>query len=253
MPSEIIAYHQTALEAARAVATVLFAGADRTVNFQSARDVKLQADIDSEQVIREKLALTGLPIIGEEFGGDATLWDRDELYWVVDPLDGTYNYLRNQPSTCVSIALMRGRAALSGVVHDFCGARVYEGVEGRGVSINGVPLKPVWAQTAEEGCLMTGFPALADMSAQALTLFVEQAGRFKKVRMIGSAALAVAYVGTGQADVYYENCVNLWDVAAGMALVRAAGGFTELTFSGTRPLCFNVWAAGRKEWMGCAK
>lgn len=253
MPADIIAYHQIALEAARNVATVLLAGADRTVNFQSARDVKLQADIDSERVIREKLAPTGLPIIGEELGGDATLWDRDELYWVVDPLDGTYNYLRNQPSTCISIALMRGRTALSGVVHDFCGSRVYEGIVGHGVSVNGAPLKPAWAQTVEEACLMTGFPALADMSPHALTLFVEQAGHFKKVRMIGSAALAVAYVGTGLADVYYENRVNLWDVAAGMALVRAAGGFTKLTLSGNRPLCFNVWAAGRKEWIGGRK
>ncbi|MDR3228572.1 MAG: inositol monophosphatase [Puniceicoccales bacterium] len=247
---DLFSLQKLALEAAAQTAKTLLAGADRTVNFLSAQDVKLQADTDSERVIREQLAPTGLPVIGEELGGDPALFDGDALYWVVDPLDGTYNYLRDQPSTCVSIALMRGREPLCGVVHDFCGGRVYAGVVGAGVSINGTALKPQWAEKTENACLMTGFPAGADKSPEALALFTTRVRRFKKIRMIGSAALAAAYVGVGQADVYHEEFTNLWDVAAGLALVRAAGGFYSLKPTGAQPLSFTVWAAGKKEWLG---
>ncbi len=240
-----------ALEAAAAAAAVLAAGADRTVNFLSADDVKLQADEDSERLVREKLAGTGLPIIGEELGGDPMLFDSgNELYWVVDPLDGTYNYTRDQPATCVSIGLMRGKNPVAGVIHDFCGRRIYAGIVGAGVTINGVAHKTEWAKTDSDACIMTGFPAAADKSPEALAQFFGQVRRFKKVRMIGSAALAVAYVGTGKADVYYETGTNLWDVAAGMAIVLAAGGVIDLKPTGKKPLNYNLWAAGKREWMG---
>ncbi|MDR2980687.1 MAG: inositol monophosphatase [Puniceicoccales bacterium] len=250
---EISAYHKLALSAAAAAAQVLHDGANRTVNFLSPQDVKLQADEDSEKLIRRMLAETGLPIIGEELGGDPGLFEGNQLYWVVDPLDGTYNYLRNQPATCVSIGLMRGSEPVSGVIHDFCGDRVYAGVVGTGVTINGVSLQPSWADSLDQACLMTGFPAATDKSPEALAQFVEQVRRFKKIRMIGSAALAVAYVGTGQADVYYETATNLWDIAAGMAIVRAAGGVIDLQPTGKKPLNFNLWAAGKQEWIGARK
>ncbi|MDR2863047.1 MAG: inositol monophosphatase [Puniceicoccales bacterium] len=250
--TDIASYHALALEAAATAARALLAGGDRTVNFSNVRDVKLQADVDAENAIRRELAPSGLPIIGEELGGDPALFEGGALYWVVDPLDGTYNYLRNQPATCVSIALMRGREPLCGIVHDFSGARIYAGIVGQGVSVNGVPVSPAWAATLEQACLMTGFPAATDKSPEALAHFVAQVRQFKKIRMIGSAALAVAYVGTGQADVYYETRTNLWDVAAGMALVRAAGGALDLRPAGGKPLCFDLWAAGRPEWIPAA-
>lgn len=103
-----------------AVATARTAGAalakrtDRTVNSETGHDIKLQADVDSENLIRERLARTKLPVIGEEIGGDTSLLDRDEPYWAVDPLDGTYNYLRGMPGACVSIGLWRGRRPILG-------------------------------------------------------------------------------------------------------------------------------------------
>jgi myo-inositol-1(or 4)-monophosphatase len=253
MPFDISELHRQAREAAAKTAAILLGGANKTVNFRSAHDVKLQADVDSEKLVRSELAASGLPVIGEELGGDAALFEGDALYWVVDPLDGTYNYLRDQPATCVSIGLMRGREPLCGVIHDFCGGRVYEGVVGRGVTINGVPVTPQWAENLAQACLMTGFPAAANKSAEALAVFVRRVGQFKKVRMIGSAALATAYVGMGLADVYLENGTNLWDVAAGLALVKAAGGdyvLTPMAGAGAEvALRFDVVAAGKKEWL----
>jgi myo-inositol-1(or 4)-monophosphatase len=240
--------YEQALAAAAATGEILHGGANRTINFLSPNDVKLQADVDSEQLIRKALGVTGLPVIGEELGGDPALFEGDELYWVVDPLDGTYNYLRDQPATCVSIGLMRGRDPLCGVIHDFCGGRVYAGIVGRGVTINGLALTPRWADSIEHACLMTGFPAAANKSPDALATFVRRAGRFKKIRMIGSAALAVAYVGTGLADVYFEDGTNLWDVAAGLALVRAAGGVYTLTPTDA-PLRYNLAAAAKRDWL----
>ncbi len=241
---------ELALDAARRAGDALRAGTDRTISLLDAADVKLKADEDAERLVRDILARSGLPIIGEELGGDAALWEsKDELYWVVDPIDGTYNYLRDQPATCVSIALMKGREPVLGVVREFAAGNTFLGVVGDGVFINGSRITPVFATEIAQACLMTGFPAAADKSPEALTEFLRDVGRFKKIRMIGSAAMAVAYVGVGRADVYYENATSLWDVAAGLALVKAAGGVYTIAPTGKKPLNFNVRAAGKSEWL----
>ena len=247
---DIARLKQLALDAAHQAGAALRSGTDRTISLQDAADVKLKADEDAEKLVREVLSASGLPIIGEELGGDASLWEsKDEYYWVVDPIDGTYNYLRDQPATCVAFALMKVREPVLGVVREFAAGNTFLGVVGDGVYINGVRVIPKFADEIAQACLMTGFPAAADKSPDALTGFLRDVGRFKKIRMIGSAALAVAYVGVGRADVYYENATNLWDVAAGLALVKAAGGVYTIVPTGKKPLNINVRAAGKAEWL----
>lgn len=208
-------YLQIATESARAAGAILREGAGlRHVNFQDAKDVKLQADIESEQFIRARLtAATGLPIIGEEQGGDEKLPLRDELYWVVDPLDGTYNYLRGIPQCCVSIGLMRGLTPVVGAVYDFNADELFAGAAGWGVTVNGQAVSPVWPDKIENAVLVTGFPAGRDYSGPALRNFVHDIQRFQKIRMIGSAALATAYVAIGRMDAYCEETIRLWDIA----------------------------------------
>lgn len=237
--------------AARETGAILRAGGDRSVALNSATDVKLAADTNSERLVRERLAATALPIFGEELGGDPALYDSaGTLYWVVDPLDGTFNYQRGQPLTCVSIGLMRGNEPVLGVIYNFNADEMFSGFVGEGVFLNGKKIVPAWAKELSQACLMTGFPALADKSPEALAPFIAEVGKFKKIRMIGTAALAVAYVAVGRADVYDERGTNLWDVAAGMALVRAAGGFVRLTPTGKRALNFDLRCAARAEWLG---
>jgi len=115
--------------------------------------------------------------------------------------------------------------------------------------VNGARITPRWAADIKDACIMTGFPAAADKSGPALALFVDQVGRYKKIRMIGSAALALAYVGEGIADTYYESGTNLWDVAAGLAIIKAAGGYYRLVPTGRRPLNYDLWASGREAWI----
>lgn len=221
----------------------------RQINFQDDSDVKLQADIDSERLIRKILSeRTGLPIIGEEEGGDPSLLVGNSHFWVVDPLDGTYNYLRNQPQTCVSIGLMRGSNFVGGIIYDFNRNELYKGSPGRGLLVNNETIVPQWEDSLGQACLMTGFPPRMDCSTESLKLFVNNVHRFKKVRMIGSAALALTTVAVGRADAYYESSICLWDIAAGAALVLAAGGYIKLKPT-NNPFVVDFWAVADEEWL----
>jgi myo-inositol-1(or 4)-monophosphatase len=220
------------------------------VNFESASDVKLQADLESEALIREILHQeSGLPIIGEEQGGDSNLIHSDRYYWVIDPLDGTYNYLRDMPFTCVSIGLMQGLKPILGVIYDFNLNETYAASSGNGLYINEKKITPNWAAHAKQACLATGFPAGRSYSTEALNLFVSRVQRFKKIRMIGSAALALAFVASSRCDIYLEESIRLWDIAAGLALIEAAGGHVQIQLVNAEQLKFNICAAGKQEWL----
>lgn len=229
---------------------------DRAINFQDARDVKLQADLESEAIVREFLSQqSGLPLIGEEQGGDPALFDeRNELYWIVDPLDGTFNYLRGLPATCVSIGLWKGQQPILGVIHDFQRAEVFTGIAGGEqpcALLNGDPLQPNWASDYTKASLITGFPVGRDYTAESLTGFIELVQRFKKIRMLGSAALALAYVAAGRADAYTEDGIRLWDIAAGLAILKATGGTYRMIPQPGKPLASHVFAVGPEALLPC--
>lgn len=214
------------------------------IHLEDGKDIKLRADLETEQLVRDLLKTSGLPIIGEEQGGDTTLTQRNELYWVVDPLDGTHNYFRDVPLTCVSIGLMKGEKPVLGVIYDFCRDELYSGIVGEGATLNGRPLKPNWETTPEKATLQTGFPVAMNQDDGALRAFVSKVQRFQKVRAIGSAALALAWVAHGRFDAYYEEGIRLWDIAAGLALVEAAGGAIRFApAKNGKPLSYDVWAA----------
>ena len=223
----------------------------RHINLQTDHDVKLKADIESEHLIRRALASTNLPVIGEEEGGDAKLIDGDELYWVVDPLDGTFNYLRGLHDCCVSIGLMRGKKPQLGVIYNFNTDITYTGIGTEGLKVNGNKFTPKWADKKEHAVLTTGFPSGRDYSDEALFETIREIKVFHKIRMQGSAAMALAYVATGCCDVYREENIKLWDVAAGLALTQAAGGVYHVDYlkKADNPFALNVWTAGKKEWL----
>lgn len=251
---ELNQWSRLAERAAREAGDILRNGADalREVRFSDRSDVKLRADVDSERHIRALLQRgSPYPVVGEEEGGDASLTGRYEPYWVVDPLDGTFNYLRGSPHCCVSIGLMRGETPILGVVHDFHAGECFAGVVAGGLFLNGESIRPQWSPDINGAALQTGFPSGMSKGSAVLRDFVHRVQAYKKVRMIGSAALALAYVAAGRADVYHESSIRLWDVAAGLALVQSAGGVVRMRAApGHKTLAYDIWAAGRADLLG---
>lgn len=210
------------------------------------RDIKLQADLAAEELIIQRLQQgSGLPILCEESGEHGL--QAGGAFWVVDPLDGTFNYSRGVPLCAVSIALVREETPLMGVVYHFGQDEMYQGIVGQGASLRTpdgeATLQVSGVEDVGQASLVTGLPVNSDFSDGALRDFVHQAQRFKKVRLLGSAALSLALIAAGRFDAYSEDGIMLWDVAAGLALVRAAGGYTLLKPSSRAKWAFDVRAA----------
>lgn len=216
--------------------------ADQTVLMNEGRDIKIQADRDAEQLILDVLEGTGHPVLAEE-SGEHGLIDADAPYWVVDPLDGTMNFTRNLPICCVSVALCVGKDPQLGVIYDFNRDECFEGSIDSGARCNGLEIRVSPLRDPSKGVLSTGVPAKMSLDDAAVERFVRQLRGFKKVRMIGSAALSLTMVACGRVDIYTEDAIFFWDVAAGAALVRAAGGVVEFEDSDRSKWAMNVWAA----------
>ena len=187
------------------------------------RDIKLQADIEAEKIIKDIINDgSSFGILAEESGISS-----DESYknlWVVDPLDGTANYSRSIPLCCVSIAMLSDAKPVLGVIYDFNNDELYEGSINTSACLNGQAITVSTTKISQEGILVTGLPNDTDYSDEAMTEMIQNFQNWRKVRMIGSAALASVYVASGKADLYKENKSYLWDIAAGAAIVNAAGG-----------------------------
>jgi myo-inositol-1(or 4)-monophosphatase len=196
--------------------------------FSSDKDIKLKADIVAENIIKSILEKeSSFPILAEESGKSKE--HLDETFWVVDPLDGTANYARGIPLCCVSIALMHKMNPVLGVIYDFNNNDLYEGYLDGEAKLNEMPIKVSSTTLPIKGILVTGLPNNTDYSDQALLGMVKDFQKWRKVRMIGSAAIASCYVASAKADVYKEFATYIWDVAAGAAIVNASGGRAEIT------------------------
>ena len=219
------AERRTAEAAARAAGTLLRGimpqGTD--VLSDAGRDIKTRADHEAEQTILALLKDTGHPVLAEESGAHNLPGD-DSPFWVVDPLDGTLNFSRGLPLCTVSVALMAGRTPLVGVIYDFNRGECFSAAAGAGATLNRVPMRSSPQSDPAQAILMSGTPTNTDYSDAGLRPLLERIQRFKKVRLLGSAALMLACVASGRADAYAEDDIMLWDVAAGLCLVQEAGG-----------------------------
>lgn len=187
------------------------------------RDIKTRADVAAEECIRSRLAQTGIGVLAEE-SAPPEEEAADGVRWIIDPLDGTMNFVRGLPLCAVSIGLWDGNQPLLGVVHDIHSGRVFSGVVGVGARCDGTPLAVSTTPDACRAVLATGFPTHLDHGQENLARFIARVQSFKKVRMLGSAALSLAHVAAGHVDAYVEENIMIWDVAAGLAIVKAAGG-----------------------------
>ena len=191
--------------------------------YSSDKDIKLKADIKAEDLIKNILnTKSKFPILAEESGKSSN--NLGEIFWVVDPLDGTANYSRNISLCCVSIALIQNLKPVLGVIYDFNNNDLYEGSINSKAVLNEREICVSDVLFPRDGILITGLPNDTDYSDHALMEMIKGFQKWRKVRMLGSAALAAAYVASGKADLYKEKRTYLWDVAAGAAILEAAGG-----------------------------
>ena len=187
------------------------------------RDIKLQADIKAEEIIKDIIKRESkIPILAEESG--MSVRETSKYLWVTDPLDGTANYSRDIPLCCVSIALLSDTQPVLGVIYDFNNDELYEGSISTSAFLNGQKISVSKIKKSQDGVLVTGLPNDTDFSDDAMMIMIKSFQNWRKVRMIGSAALASVYIASGKADLYMEKKSYLWDIAAGAAIVNAAGG-----------------------------
>jgi myo-inositol-1(or 4)-monophosphatase len=198
-------------------------------------DIKLELDVRCQGLIEKALRRTfpRVALLGEE--GVAGRADA-EYRWVVDPIDGTVNYAYGIPHACVSIALQRrantpqaaefenGYQTLVGVVYDpFCD-ELWTGVRGQAARLNGKLIRVSRRRQLREAILSIGFAKSRENLEATLPYFIDLAHQVRKLRIMGSAALALTYVASGRFDAYIERGIHLWDIAAGGLIVECAGG-----------------------------
>jgi myo-inositol-1(or 4)-monophosphatase len=179
-------------------------------------------DTGSEAAVRESLERDqpSLPVFGEEGGGV-----RSDVGWLVDPLDGTANFLHSFPAVGVSVALVEHGVPVVGVVHAPLLGVTYTASKEGGAFSNGEQML-VSGRDPERAICATGFPfrAKADRLDEYLPVFEAALRRFEDLRRAGSASLDLAWTAAGVFDGYFEQALGPWDVAAGALLVREAGG-----------------------------
>lgn len=219
------AYLASAIRAAREAARIQLGhlGSDLDIDTKSS-DIDLVTQVDRlcETRIREVLleAHPGHVVLGEEQGQRGEARHR----WIVDPLDGTVNYAHAFPFFCTSIALeIDGRVEV-GVVYDPVRDELFSAVAGGGAHLNGRPLRVTDTTELRRALVATGFAYSEDTQHRNLEVFARVVPQVQAVRRPGAAALDLCYVAAGRVDAFWEMALNPWDVAAGVLLVREAGG-----------------------------
>ena len=186
-------------------------------------DYASEVDADAEKVIVKELkrAYPDYGIFGEEGGVQG---ERRQM-WVIDPLDGTSNYLRGVPHYCVSIALVENGEPTDAVIFDPLRNELFTASRGAGAVLNDRRIRVADRKDLEGTMIHTGFAPRERSRASAQLKAVDALlVHGEDIRRTGSAALDLAYVACGRADAYFEAGVKAWDIAAGLLLVREAGG-----------------------------
>jgi myo-inositol-1(or 4)-monophosphatase len=190
---------------------------------KSPQDYASEVDAAAEKEIIKELrkAYPDIAILAEESGA----MGKGKQTFIIDPLDGTSNYLRGFPHFCVSIALVENGEPTDGVIFDPLRNELFTASRGSGVTLNDKKMRMNDRKELAGSMLITGFPprerARLPAQLQAINDLLQSA---EDIRRTGSAALDLAYVACGRADGYFEAGVKAWDVAAGILMVREAGG-----------------------------
>lgn len=227
----LIAAQKAAIKAARAAGRIMRGNwnSPKHVNQSEAHDIKLELDVRCQKSIEKILrrAYPQIPLLGEEgCSGDIDA----PLRWVVDPIDGTVNYFFGMPHAAVSIALQlratghSSHIALLGVIYDPFTDELWTVIRGDKTKLNGKAVHVSKRAKVSESIIAMGFSKSRENMEKSIPHLNRIARRAKKIRIMGSAALELAYVATGRLDAYIERTINIWDIAAGGLMVENSGG-----------------------------
>lgn len=190
-------------------------------------DLVTEYDRRSERMLLDAIArrFPGHAVLAEESGASAAPGGPPAVRWLIDPLDGTTNFAHNYPFFCVSVAAeVDGRLA-AGAVYDPVRDELFSAAAGEGATLNGGPLRVSGIDRVEDGLLVTGFPYnVREHPEESLPQFEAFLVRAQAVRRDGSAALNLCYLAAGRFDGFWEVDLSPWDMAAGVLIVREAGG-----------------------------
>jgi myo-inositol-1(or 4)-monophosphatase len=221
---------ELAERAARAAGEVLLSYFGQTAQGlalkTSPTDPVSDADREAERTIREMLS-NDRPedgILGEE--GSATASSNGRT-WIVDPLDGTVNFLYGLRAWAVSIALEDAEGLAVGVIYDPVDRECFSAARGQGAALNGTPIHANGCTELSRALVSTGFSYESEQRARQARILLELLPRIRDIRRAGGAALDLAYVAAGRVDAFYERGLKRWDEAAGRLLVMEAGAVVE--------------------------
>ncbi|HEY7952739.1 MAG TPA: inositol monophosphatase family protein [Solirubrobacteraceae bacterium] len=227
-----------AVHAARAAGDLLLerfrSGEQRQVSSKSTpTDLVSQADLDAERTIRQLLGEMRPDdgFLGEESGGEA---GTSGLRWVVDPLDGTVNFLFAIPQWCVSVAVQDDQGSLVGAIYDPCRGELFTAIRGEAARLEDLsgsegpsgPQRVLASPLRDDlatAMLATGLAYDARVRAAQADVLAQLIPRVRDIRRFGSAALDLAWTAAGRYDAYFERTVKPWDIAAGTLICESAG------------------------------
>jgi myo-inositol-1(or 4)-monophosphatase len=190
-------------------------------------DVVTAGDRASERLVRRRVAelRPGEPVIGEEEGGSAGL---DGVSWVVDPIDGTVNYLYGFPWYAVSVAAQVDGVSVAGAIVEPVSGRRWTAARGHGAHLDGEPLRVSATTRLDLALVATGFAYRAERRQRQAAGMASLLGRIRDIRRAGSAALDLCAVAAGWLDGYFEHGLSRWDWAAGALIAEEAGAVVRV-------------------------
>jgi myo-inositol-1(or 4)-monophosphatase len=234
--------------AARAGGEVLLQWRGKTTTREKGRrDLVTEADLASQKAIRSTIFQTfpDHDFLGEEtIPGEEAAPRASEYRWIVDPLDGTTNYVHGLPSYAVSVALEKRGEIVAGCVFDPVLNECYTAHKGGGAFVNGEAIGVSACQTLDQAMIAASLPPHVPRDSVEIARLVEVIHACQALRRLGSAALNLCYVAQGRLDGYWATSVKIWDIAAGMLIVQEAGGVITSLSSG--PVDFD------KPWFAAA-
>ncbi|HBF63112.1 MAG TPA: inositol monophosphatase [Gammaproteobacteria bacterium] len=221
-----------ALRAARKAGDFMLRAMDRPEEFdietKAPNDFVSNIDKTAEAIIVDQIRETypDHAIIGEEFGAKS---GNSEFTWIIDPLDGTLNFLQGIPHFAISIGIMKGRHHEHGIIYDPVRGEEFIASRGSGAQLNGKRIRVSARSKLEDCVLATGLPpgSVENRLDEYMVGLKDLTGSCRGIRRAGSAALDLAYVAAGRTDGFWEMGLSQWDIAAGIVLVREAGGFVS--------------------------